>query len=414
MATAVSPDAANSCFIEYNRASNSFRLMNDAGTTWSGFIPAGSGSVANSRCTLSGAGASGSVSDNNLTVTFPVTFAAVPPDTRNTFGLAIDTGGLNSGWKALGSWSIPAAGPSLPELVSLAPTTGSGASGTFTAVFRHPGGPTKHYLGYMLFLPLPNVVSFQAQGSCLIEYNRISNGMRLIDNAGTGWLGPIEGVPVAGTTPPLSNNACTVTVSGVTVNFSGTDMIVSVPVTFKPAGVTFVLGTFLQEQDTSGAWTDFRQYGNWVVPGAPTKAGPYIVGSNPPSGAGSSTTLTVTVGHTNGLPTLGDVHIRYNTAIVGGSPCHIVYFSQTNQVALVNDAQTGIVGPVALGTALGTGRCSIGAGGSRVISGNNLTVTLPLTFGVAQFSGTKNLYVTAFDVNGAVTHWVQTGTWTVQ
>ena len=41
------------------------------------------------------------------------------------------------------------------------------------------GGATQHYLGYMLFLPTPNVVNFTATGSCLVEYNRISNGMRL-------------------------------------------------------------------------------------------------------------------------------------------------------------------------------------------------------------------------------------------
>jgi hypothetical protein len=32
--------------------------------------------------------------------------------------------------------------------VSLAPVTGSGMSQTFTAVFRHPGGQSQHYLGY--------------------------------------------------------------------------------------------------------------------------------------------------------------------------------------------------------------------------------------------------------------------------
>jgi parallel beta-helix repeat protein len=304
--------------------------------------------------------------------------------------------------------------PSLPDVVSLTPSSGTGASGTFTATFRHPGGISKHYLGYILFLPTPNVVSFLAQGSCLIEYNRISNGMRLIDNPGTGWLGPIEGVPVAPSTAPLSNNACTVNVAGTSVSLSGTDMIISVPVTFNAAAVTQVVGTFIQENDVNGNWTDFRQFGNWIVSSAPTKPGPSVVGATPTSGAGSASTFTVTVGHTSGVSIISDVHIRFNTAIVGGTPCHAVYFAN-NTIALINDAGTALVGPVTLGSApVATGRCSIGAGASRSISGNNLILNLPMTFSPANFGGAKNVYVDVFDIHGAVTHWVRTGTWTVQ
>jgi parallel beta-helix repeat protein len=312
-----------------------------------------------------------------------------------------------------GGGPTPPPPSSLPDVVSLTPSGGTGTSGTFTATFRHPGGISKHYLGYILFLPTPNVVSFLAQGSCLIEYNRISNGMRLIDNPGTGWLGPIEGVPVTPSTPPLSNNACTVNVAGTSVALSGTDMVISVPVTFNVAAVTQVVGTFIQEDDVNGNWTDFRQFGNWIVPGAPTKPGPFVVGATPTSGLGSSATFAVTVGHTSGTATLSDIHIRFNTAIVGGAPCHAVYFAN-NTIALINDAGTALVGPVALGAPVTTGRCSIGAGASRSLSGNNLILNLPMTFNAATFSGSKNVYVDVFDIHGAVTHWVQTGTWGVQ
>ena len=313
-----------------------------------------------------------------------------------------------------GGGTAPPPPPSVPDVISLAPISGTGTSGTFTATFRHPGGIAKHYLGYILFLPTPNVVSFQAQGSCLIEYNRISNGMRLIDNSGKGWLGPIEGVPVTPSTVPLSNNACTVNVAGTSVTLSGTDMVISVPVTFNAATVTQVLGTFIQEDDVNGNWTDFRQFGNWIVPGATTKPGPFVVGATPASGSGSAATFSITVGHTSGTPTISDVHIRFNTAIVGGTPCHAVYFAN-NTIALINDAGTALVGPVTLGSApLTTGRCSIGAGASRSLSANTLTINLPMTFSSANFGGSKNVYVDAFDIYGAVTHWVQTGTWTVQ
>ena len=71
---------------------------------------------------------------------------------------------------------------------------GTQNSATFTGTYSHSAGVDSLYLMYMLFLPTPNVVNFVAQGSCLVEYNRISNGMRLIDDAGTGWLGGISGI----------------------------------------------------------------------------------------------------------------------------------------------------------------------------------------------------------------------------
>jgi parallel beta-helix repeat protein len=412
-------DGASSCFIEYNRATNTFRLMGDNGSTWSATIAAGSGSRSNSKCTINGVGAGATASGNTLTVTFPVTFVQAAPLARNTYGLAIDTANLNSGWKTLGTWNIPAAQAGRPEVISLSPTSGSGASGTFTAVFRHPNGaPTPatqgHYLGYILFLPTPNVVSFNAQGTCLIEYNRISNGMRLINNAGNNWIGPPEGVLVAPSTAPLSNNACTVNVAGVTAVLSGTDMTVTVPVTFNAANVTATLATFIQENDVNDNWTDFRQFGNWTVPGAPLEAGPNVLSATPTSGAGNSMTLTATMSHSGGASQLGEIHIRFNTTIVGGSPCHAVYFATNNTIALINDAGTALVGPVALGNPLSTSRCNLAAGATRSMSGNNLVLNLPFTFSPAHFAGAKNTYINAFDLYGAVTHWVKTGTWTVQ
>jgi hypothetical protein len=319
----------------------------------------------------------------------------------------------------IGDASFPAGSEERPA--SLSPARGLGMSQTFTAVFRHPGGQSQHYLGYMLFLPLPNVVSFNAQGTCLIEYNRLGGnfdgrgGMRLINNAGTDWLGPIQGVPLSPFTPALSNNACTVNVAGATATFAGTDMIVTAPVTFHTSQVTQTMATFIQSNDVTGQWSDFRQFGNWIVAGAPTRPGPFIVSGTPAAGQGNAAAFTFSAGHTAGLNQLGEMHIRINTAIVGGSPCHVIYSPVANVMSMINDAGTALVGPVALGQPLSTGRCSVVAGASRLVTGNSVILTLPLQFNPALFgTGAKNVYVNGFDITGAVTHWIQTGTWTVQ
>ena len=43
-----------------------------------------------------------------------------------------------------------------------------------------------------------------------------------------------------------------------------------------------------------------------------------------------------------------------------------------------------------------------------------MTLHVPFTFNTATFGGQKNVYVNAFDNTGAVTHWINTGTFTVQ
>ena len=291
-------------------------------------------------------------------------------------------------------------------------------TGVFSAVFHHPGGSAKHYLGYMLFLPTPNVLSFQAQGSCLIEYNRISNGLRLINDAGNGWIGPIEGVPLKPTSQPLSNHACTINMVGSSASVKDTEMTVTLVVVFKDASVTQVMGMFLQAADVSGSWTDFRQFGTWHLPSARlTRSGPFVVtGSMPSAGSGTSSTFDITVGHTSGVAQIEQVHMRLSSAIVGSAPCHLIYFPATNSMGLVNDSGDALIGPATLGSGvLATNRCLVDTNKVRRSDmPNGLTLTVPVTFNAGLFGGLKNLYINVFDKGGNLTHWVRTGTWLVQ
>jgi hypothetical protein len=306
-----------------------------------------------------------------------------------------------------------------PSVLAFSPASGAATSGLFTGTYDHPNGVSGHYLGYMLFLPTPNVVNYVATGSCLVEYNRISNGMRLIDNAGTGWLGRIEGVPVGAGGTQLSNNYCTLDTTQSGARFNGTQMLVDFKVTFK-APLTAVLGTFLQELDVNGVWTGMTQFGNWLAfPVASPKPGPYIAGGSPASGAGTSASFSITSGHTSGINAMVLVHLLISSKIVGANPCHIVFFPTPNTVVLINDSGTDLVpGSITPGTNTGTlanSRCAVsGVGMTRANSGNNVTITLPVTFQPATFGGLKNVYTNLFDNGGFLTHWQQFGSWTVQ
>ena len=229
-------------------------------------------------------------------------------------------------------------GPGTPSVVSFGPVSGSGYAGTFTGTFQQSSG--NHYLAYLLFLPTPNVVMYTATGSCLVEYNKYSNGVRLIDNAGTGWLGPLSGVPIGPGAPTLANNQCSVNVANVVANVSGNTMTVTTPVTFFGA-LGPVLGTFTQALDSNGVWTGMTQFGNWSLPGAPpSRLGPTISSFSASTTAGNAATYTIVSSHTGGASQLSMITLLASASITGAPACQLVYFPGANTLNLVNDAGT--------------------------------------------------------------------------
>ena len=419
-------NGTNGCLVEYSPASNTFRLINNDGATWSAPALAGTAvTLSNSQCSLNVAASSGattaSVGTLDTSVNYALTFATGFAGFKNIYLLASsESAGVTSGWVQGGTWTVSdTGGTGTPGVASLIPTTGAGFSGTFTGTFTHTGGATQHYLGYMLFLPTPNVVNYTATGSCLVEYNRISNGMRLIDNAGTGWLGGQSGIALGTFGATLSNNYCTINIQSATAFVNGTSMTVSVPVTFQTS-LGPVLGTFLQAFDVTGNFTGMTQFGNWVLPGAPQfRIGPSVVSINPTNTAGSNVTYTVTASHPAGVGALTQVHLLISDRIVGGSPCQVVYFPGNNTLNLINDSGSALVSLTGVtpgtGGFLANSRCQVNTAAASIsTSGTNLSVNIPLSFTTATFAGAKSVYGNAFDNTGMTSHWVQGATLLVQ
>ena len=258
---------------------------------------------------------------------------------------------------------------------------GSGGAGTFTATFSHGGGANQLYLGYMLFLPTPNVVNYVAKGSCLVEYNRISHGMRLIDDAGTGWLGPISGVVISPTAGTLTNKQCTVNVAGSSASISGNTMTVRVPVTFK--GAVTPVWDFLQALDVTGAWTGMTQFGNLGTIDVDSEGGAVDCRRRQFNERGSYAVYSITASHTSGASCSAMIHLLLSTGITAGNPCQAVYFPGNNTLNLINDTGAALVS--AAGVTPGTAgkhrqqpvRHQYGARKSRSVAGNNVTVTIP-------------------------------------
>ena len=171
--------ASNACYVEFNRAANTLRLQNDAGSAWLGPITLGSGSLANSQCSISGNGASSVATGNNLTIAIPATFAFAFVGAKTAFGYAYDNAMNGSGWATTGTWTaLPP-----PAVVSALPASGSGSAPTFSLTVADSAGAANIGYAYLLINS-----SLSAAGGCYVEFNRAANTFRLQNDAGAvGW-----------------------------------------------------------------------------------------------------------------------------------------------------------------------------------------------------------------------------------
>jgi len=103
-------DGRQSCYVAYAVQSNSLFLVDDAGDAggpFAGSMPlSGSGSVANSQCTVKAAGSSVAHSGNTLTLSLHLSFSWAFVGNKLLYTAARDTGSGTSGWQPMGTWIV--------------------------------------------------------------------------------------------------------------------------------------------------------------------------------------------------------------------------------------------------------------------------------------------------------------------
>ncbi len=387
------------CFVYYNRAANTVQLLNNTGTQWSAPQGAGAGTLANSQCSVSGAGLSSSASGNNLTVTFPLSFSGAFAGSRNVYLLAVDSGGLNSNWSLKGTWVVPAANVT-PVPVSLSPGSGSGSSQVFTATYSDGNGATDLAGAYLLVHS-----QARADSACFLYYHRSSNTLRLLNDAGAVWSSPIT----LGS-GSLANTQCLVSGAGSSSSVSGSNLTVNFALTFT-AAFAGARNLYLLGIDSSGANSNWWLIGTWTVP-APAQT-PVPVSVTPASGSGVVQTFTAVYADGNGATDIAGAYFLFHNQVRADGGCFVYVNRAAGTVQLASDAGTAWSSPLAAGSGtLANSQCAInGAGASLSADGNNLTVTLPVVFQPA-FAGARNTYLLAIDSGGLNSNWHLKGTWT--
>jgi hypothetical protein len=138
----------------------------------------------------------------------------------------------------------------------------------------------------------------------------------------------------------------------------------------------------------------------------------------PSSGSGTQHTFAFQYSDTNGATALTQAWFWFNSGLTFGhaqNSCLVYLDRAANQLYLYNDAGSGVLPSATVGasTTLSNSQCSIAMASAAVtVSGNNLTLSVPITF-ASSFAGAKNIY--AYDAETSVNSgWQTMGTWTAQ
>ena len=393
-------NGVQACNLLVDVAHSGLYLLNDAGGAWHGPLTAGTaGTLTNSQCTVNGTGSSVTASGTTLTLNVSLTFKPVFAGARSIYGYAQTAAGLNTGWKALGSWTIPAGGPSV---VSVAPASGSGGSQTFSFAFSDAAGASD--LTWVETLINSSINGVQA---CLALVDVAHSGLYLLNDAGSAWQGPLT----AGTAGTLTNSQCTMNGTGSSLAASGNNLTLNVALTFKTA-FTGAKSVYGYAQTAGGLNTGWNALGSWTVAGG----GPSVVSVAPASGSGSSQTFTFTFSDTAGASDLTWVETLVNSSLNGVQACLVLVDVAHSGLYLLNDAGSAWQGPVAAGAAgtVTNSQCTVnGTGSSLASSGNNLTLNVSVTFKPA-FAGAKSVFGYAQTASGLTAGWQTLGSWTSQ
>ena len=185
-----------------------------------------------------------------------MTFKAAFSGAKNTYLHAVDVSGANSGWQALGAWTVPS-GTGTPSAVSVSPSSGTGVSQGFVLQYSDTAGAGNLQQVWVYFNA---TLANPASSACLLYYSAAANQINLLSDNGTAWQ-----AATMGSATTLQNSQCSVNAATATVSSSGNTLTWSVPMTFKPA-YAGAKNVYLHAVDVSGSNSGWQQLGAWTVP----------------------------------------------------------------------------------------------------------------------------------------------------
>jgi len=293
-----------------------------------------------------------------------------------------------------------------PSIISVSPSSGTGATQSFTGAYAAANGYHDLQWVQMLFAVASDG---GGQSYCFVHYDVQGNGFWVYGDGGF-FVGPITPGTASNR---LQNSLCALNTLGSTVTGSGATLTINPSLIFKQSGARNIYMRAMNEAQVDSGWV---QRGTWSV-------GPAGVGTLsvvPASGTGATQTFTLTYPDPPGFAGAAFGWVQFLVAAAsdgGGQPfCYLHYDRAGNGLWMYSSDVGFFLGPITPGTtsnALSSSACSINTAGTTVTnSGGNLVIAAPITL-KGPMSGSKKLFQRTLDVLNRDTGWQQTGTWII-
>jgi subtilisin family serine protease len=212
--------SAGGCYVIYERAANTFDIVDDAGNIASRAAPGSNVVLSNSQCSIPVSSVSIANSGSAIVVSATVNFSPSFAGTKTIWAAWYSGGTEQGGWQAVGSWNVT--GMTAMSGPSVSPASGSGSSQRFT--FTFPGAASAGSVNILIHSAL------SAAGGCYFIYEPGPNTFDMVDDAGN-----IAARLVPGSGGNLSDSQCSIPLSSVSVTSSGSTITVAATVTFTPS-----------------------------------------------------------------------------------------------------------------------------------------------------------------------------------
>ena len=253
-------DGRQACYIAFAVASNVLYLVPDSG---GGLLPGmvlnGSGSTANSQCSIAGAGSSASASGNTLSLTLNITFSSSFGGNKVVYAAAGDSLGANTGWNVMGVHGVPPAPATFPIPLGMTPASSTASSEILT--FTYEDAATASNLQTMWAL---TNTAIDGRAACYVAYYAPGNQIFLYPDNGDGTQA--TSTKLTGSNS-LSNSQCTVSAAGSSYTTTGAQATLMLNIAFKSA-FAGRRATWLAVQTLNGVATS-----DWQALGARTVTG---------------------------------------------------------------------------------------------------------------------------------------------
>jgi hypothetical protein len=300
-----------------------------------------------------------------------------------------------------------AATPPVP--VSVTPNGGSNPSENYTFVYSDPRG----WQDLNVVNALVNNF-IDGRRACYLAYVVPQSYLALVDDAGDAG-GPFAGTVALGNSAPIQNSQCSVTLVSAQGSGNTFTLVLSIAWTNSFAGDKII---HLAARDLASNNSGWYPLGVLRAPGGTATTTTAVVSANPSRATGfAATTYTFSFSDTKGFADLGVENILVNSALDGRHGCYLAFSRPGNVMYLVNDNGDALLPAQSMATAgsISNSQCSVTwTGGAVSESGNNLSLTLNITFS-ASFAGNRIIYTAARDVNEANnTDWHAMATWASQ